>query len=104
MGHRSFAQRREDRRDRLVDRAQYLTNRMCNADISENAKAHVTRERSAILWALEEIDRLTAIEDVLDDAGLNEGAQLAAIDAICESRYRPTDADRERTPQLARQE
>lgn len=99
---RSFAQRREDRRDRIVERAQFLTNKMCRADISEGARSHATRERSALLWALEEIDRLTAIEDVLDDSALSEGARIVAIDAICEQRYRPTDADRQRTPQLAR--
>lgn len=99
---RTFTQRREERRDRLVDRVQFLTNRMCRADVSEGAKRHATQERSALLWALEDIDRLTAIEGVIDDRGLSDGARVMAIEAICESRYRPTEADMDRTPQLAR--
>lgn len=103
MSHRSFAKRREERYDRLVDRAQWLSNRLCRPELTDGQRRQTTTERSAVLWALEEIDRLDEIEDVLDSS-LSEGEQLLRIETICESRTRPTDADRQRTPQLARQE
>ena len=98
---RSFMRRRNDRYDRLVERAQYLTNRMCRADITEAARSHATRERSALLWVLEEVDRLDQVEDTLGAAVFTEGDKLHRIEAICESRHRPTEADLARTPQLA---
>ena len=85
-----------------MERVQFLTNKLCRPDLSEGARRHATMERSALMWALEEIDRLTAIEDVLDDEALPEGVALQQIESICEERYRPTDADIDRTPQLAR--
>lgn len=101
MGHRSFARRRHDRRERVIERVQFLTNKMCRADISENARSHATRERSALLWMLEEMDRLDEIADVLTRES-DDAAAVDQINAIIETRDRPTDDDRARTPQLAR--
>lgn len=39
----------------------------------------------------------------MSDASLTDGQKSMAIDAICESRYRPTTEDLARTPALARQ-
>ena len=101
MGNRSFAKRRQERRERVVERIQFLVNKMCRADISENARSHATRERSALAWMLEEMDRLDEIAAVLSATTDNDEA-IDQIVAIIESRERPTDEDRERTPQLAR--
>jgi hypothetical protein len=103
MGHRTFAKRRSDRIERLRDQAQFVANRMCRSDRSES---HIQRDRkefSALMWALEEIARLDSIDNIVQDESLTEGERLAAIDAICENRCRPTDEDMQRAPALARQ-
>jgi hypothetical protein len=100
MGHRSFRQRRFDRAERLLYRAEFLERRI--AQEPEAVRSHDKQERSALLWALEEIGRLDEIENILDDASLSEGQRVLMIGAVCESRYRPTDDDVARTRQLQR--
>ena len=101
MSGRSFTQRRLERRERIIERVQFLTNKMCRADISEGSKRHATMERSALLWALEDIERLDDIAEVLATADDDTDA-VDRINAVIESRDRPTDEDRARTPQLNR--
>lgn len=101
MSGRSFTQRRIERRERIIDRVQFLVNKMCRADISETARSHATKERSALLWMLEEVDRLDEIADVL--AMVDDDTEAVdKINAVIEGRNRPTDEDRARTPQLNR--
>lgn len=103
MSGRSFNQRKRERHQRLRDQAQHVANRMCRPDRNERQLSWDRREFSALMWALEEIDRLDRVEDALSDEALDEDQKLHVIDAICEERYRPTDEDLARTPALARQ-
>lgn len=99
---RSFAVRREQRRERLVERVQWLVNKLCKPEISDGARRHALSERSALMWALEEIDRLNEIEDIINSDITNQRA-VAQIGLIVDSRHKPTDEDRSRAPALGRQ-
>lgn len=99
---RSFAVRREQRRERIVERVQWLVNKLCKPEISEGARRHALSERSALMWALEEIDRLDEIEDIIN-SDTTDARAVAKIGIIVDSRHKPTEDDRSRTPQLGRQ-
>lgn len=99
---RTFTRRRADRIERIERRIEFLSERLRQYPGDTPTAAHVRKERSALQWALEDIERMNKIE-----AALAEHADAAdiimAIEAICESRRRPTEEDMERTPALARQ-
>lgn len=96
---RGFAERRRERRARLQRRIDFLDDRIARAD---KEPRHDRQERSALLWVLEELDRLDQIEEAISQPA-NAVMVLAAVAAIVSSRTMPTDEDLERTPALKRQ-
>lgn len=98
---RTFARRVRDRIERLERRAMYLQSRIVGLESVGKDPRFDKQERSAILWALEEIDRLDAIVEALEDRSLSDGERLAVITVVCDSRWKPTEADLERTPGMA---
>lgn len=84
---------------RLQERADYLTAKI-EADPSKNM-AYDAQERSAILWALEQIELLDRIDDTLSDRSLADDSQMVtALVAVMDDRRRPTANDLARTPGL----
>jgi hypothetical protein len=99
MSSRSYRQRCEERFARLRRRAEFLTERIALLVDRENRGDK--SERSALLWAIEQLELLDVIADVLNgDQG--ESEKLAAIASVMRSRTQPTHADRERTKGLQR--
>lgn len=98
---RTFAARRRERQERIVERVQWLSNKLCRPDLSEGQRRHATSERSALWWALEELARLDAIEEALETHA-DDSHAIEAITMIMDARSRPTEEDMARAPQLAR--
>ena len=97
MGHRSYRQRCSERRARLQERAEYLTEKI-DADPAVN-RSYDAQERSALLWAIEQIDLFATIEAALVE-DLTDEEKLHAIGAVIATRLHPSPSDLERTPGL----
>jgi hypothetical protein len=98
---RSFPKRRQDRIGRILNRIEFLEGR-----IREGGRRDPARDKaevSALKWALEEIERFDLVEAALSDDTLDEGGKLHAIAIVVNARYEPTEADIQRTKQLAEQ-
>lgn len=101
---RSFNVRRDDRTIRLQQRAEFLEQRIKNAEGVAGVRGlrFDKAERSALLWALEELERLDRIEEAVSTNELSEGDQLRLIEAIVEQRHQPSEDDLARTGGLRR--
>jgi hypothetical protein len=99
---RGFTQRRADRISRIRERVTFLDGRIAAID-GPNRDRDIA-ERSALLWVLEELDKLDMVEmAVRDNDGLPTPLQkLIAISSIVNARHDPTDEDIARTKALAR--
>lgn len=98
---RTFALRRDQRRDRLIERVEFLVRKICDANTSEGAARHARMERSALMWALEEIERLDDIESILNSEMTDERA-VSLIGVVVDRRHHPTEDDLDRNEGLAK--
>ena len=95
---RGYKERCQERLDRLRRRVHFLDNRVASRPGVESG--HDKAERSAILWAIEEVERWdTMTEILLSDQSDTE--KLAAIAKLLKSRLRSIEQDVARTPALA---
>lgn len=97
MAHRTYRQRCIERRMRLLERAEYLTQKI-DAHPDKNF-AYDAQERSALLWAVEQIDLFATIEEALG-SDLDDSEKVHAIGAVIAARIHPSKADMDRNPGL----
>jgi hypothetical protein len=94
---RGYGQRRKERLERIRRRVEFLSER-----IERNPPADFDQmERSALLWAIEEIERWDAVAEIVSGESSDAG-KLAAISTLIRSRLSPSEADLARTPGLAK--
>lgn len=98
---RDYIQRRADRLDRLRKRAAWLQRRIELAKPRE--LTHDIQERSALLWAVEEIERQEIIAGIVGSPDLTSEDKILELRTLLRARLQPTPADLERTRGLRKQ-
>lgn len=99
---RGYRQRCRERLERLRRRAEWLAQRIAAHSRSKGDYSYDASERSALLWAIEQIEQWDVVTDVLM-SGESNAEKIARLESILRSRLQPSDADLARTPALARQ-